>query len=478
MFKEKLNGMEGLTFNDVLILPARSEVEPNQISLNTRFSKNISLNIPIVSSPMDTVTEFKMAISMARSGGIGILHRNMSIEKQVKMVYAIKRSDEFIIRKTITASPDDSVSHILSLMRSENVSGIPILKDNKLLGIVSTRDIRGISGSKLASEVMTKDVIAAKENVTVDEAFKKMYDSKIERLPIINDKNEFIGMVTMHNIMEREKYTDAVRDIEGRLLVGAAIGPYDLERAKKLDAESVDIIVIDCAHAHNMNVIKSAKNIKDNISADLVVGNIATAEAAEDLVDFADGLRVGIGPGSICTTRIVTGVGVPQLTAIATVSDLAKRYNVPIIADGGIRFSGDIAKAIAAGADTVMLGNLLAGTKESPGREVTIKGRLYKSYRGMGSLGVMGGTDRYSQVGQTKFVPEGVEGVVPFKGSVEDVLFQLTGGLKSAMGYVGAKDIESMQRKARFMKITNNSILESHPHDILITDEAPNYPLY
>ncbi|HIH40399.1 MAG TPA: IMP dehydrogenase [Halobacteria archaeon] len=479
MFKEKLsNGMDGLTFNDVLIVPNRSEVEPNQISLNTRLSKNISLNIPIVSSPMDTVTESEMAVSMARNGGIGILHRNMSIERQVKEVYAVKRSDEFIIRRTITASPDNTVSHILNLMRTENVSGIPIIKDKKLLGIVSTRDIRGISGSKLAEEVMTKDVITAKEDISVDKAFKKMYDSKIERLPIVNEKNEFVGMITMHNIMEREKYADAVRDSEGRLIVGAAIGPYDLERAKKIDAEKVDVIVVDCAHAHNLNVIKSAKKIKENISADMIVGNIATASAAEDLVDFVDGLRVGIGPGSICTTRIVTGVGVPQLTAVADVADVAKRYNVPVMADGGIKFSGDIAKAIAAGADTVMLGNLLAGAKESPGREVTIKSRLYKSYRGMGSLGAMSGTDRYSQAGRTKFVPEGVEGVVPYKGSVEDILFQLTGGLKSAMGYVGAKNIESMQERAKFMKITNNGIIESHPHDILITDEAPNYPLH
>jgi len=478
MFKEKLNGMDGLTFNDVLVLPNRSEVEPDQISLNTRLSKNVSLNIPIVSSPMDTVTEFEMAISMARNGGIGILHRNMSIEKQVKEVYTVKRSDEFIIKKTITASADDSVSYILNLMRSENVSGIPILKDKKLLGIVSTRDIRGIPGSKLAEEVMTKDVITAKEDITVDDAFKKMYDSKIERLPIVNDKNEFIGMITMHNIMKREKYADAVRDKEGRLIVGAAIGPYDLERAKKLDAESVDVIVVDCAHAHNMNVIKSAKKIKENICADIIVGNIATAAAAEDLVDFVDGLRVGIGPGSICTTRIVTGVGVPQLTAVADVADIAKKYNVPVIADGGIKFSGDIAKAIAAGADTVMLGNLLAGAKESPGREVTIKGRLYKSYRGMGSLGAINGTDRYSQVERTKSVPEGVEGIVPYKGYVEDILFQLTGGLRSSMGYVGAKDIEGMHQRARFMKITDNGITESHPHDILITDEAPNYPLH
>lgn len=479
MFKEKLlDGLDGLTFNDVLIIPNRSEVEPNQISVNTRLSKNISLNIPIVSSPMDTVTEAEMAIAMARYGGIGILHRNVSIERQVKEVYAVKRSDEFIIRNTITASPEDSVSHILNLMRSENISGIPIIKNKKLLGIVSIRDIRGVSGSKRAEEVMTKDVVTAKEDITVDKAFKKMYESKIERLPIVNDKNEYVGMITMYNIMAREKYADAVRDSEGRLLVGAAIGPYDLERAKKLDAENVDVIVVDCAHAHNMNVIKSAKNIKENICADMIVGNIATAAAAEDLVDFVDGLRVGIGPGSICTTRIVTGVGVPQLTAVSDVADVANRYNVPVMADGGIKFSGDIAKAIAAGADTVMLGNLLAGAKESPGREVTIKGRLYKSYRGMGSLGAISGTDRYSQTGRTKSVPEGVEGIVPYKGSVEDILFQLTGGLRSAMGYVGADNIERMQERARFMKITNNGIVESHPHDILITDEAPNYPLH
>lgn len=478
MFIEKLDVRLGITFDDVLILPNRSEVEPNQINLDTKVSKNVRLKIPIVSSSMDTVTESKMAIAMAWNGGLGVIHRNMSMERQLEEVYEVKSSDELITRKMITTSPKEPTSLISDLMESENIGGIPVVDGKRLLGIVSKRDVRGVSGDKPVKEIMTKGVITAREDTTDEEAFEKMYDGRVERLPVVNEKDELIGMITMHNIIERKKYLTAARDDEDRLVVGAAIGPFDMERAKRLDGEKTDVIVIDCAHAHNINVIKSAKKIKENVSADLIVGNIATADAAEELVDFVDGVRVGIGPGSICTTRVIAGVGVPQLTAVAGITEVARRYGVPVIADGGIRYSGDIAKAISVGANCVMLGNLLAGTEESPGKPVTIKGRMYKQYRGMGSLGVMGETDRYASIGGTKFVPEGVEGAVPYRGPLSDIIFQLAGGLKSSMGYVGASNIEEMQEKARLIRITQNGAVESHPHDILITDEAPNYPYH
>ncbi|WRQ72959.1 MAG: IMP dehydrogenase [Methanosarcinales archaeon Met12] len=514
MFVDKLNVPSGITFDDVLLLPCKSNVEPDQVDVTSRMSKNVSLNIPIVSAAMDTVTEADMAIAMAHEGGIGVIHRNMSRERQVNEIREVKRADELLVRDVVTIAPNTSVQAVWHLMTKEKVSGIPVvgiskrlptpskssdlvgvevplpkeLSDGKLIGIVSRRDIRPIVESnptKKVEKVMTKDLITGHEGIPLDDALERMYEHKIERLPIVDKKGNLKGMISMQDILHRHQHPRAIRDEEGRLMVAAAVGPFDVERAVALDAAGADVLVVDCAHAHNMNVVNSAKVIKKKVGADVVVGNIATAEAAEELVGFVDGIKVGVGPGSICTTRIVTGVGVPQLTAIASVVDVARKHKVPVIADGGMKYSGDIAKAIAVGANSVMVGNLIAGTDEAPGRTMTIKGRRYKQYRGMGSLGAMSGgesSDRYFQekrggLGSTKFVPEGVEGAIPYSGTVKDVTHQLVGGLKSAMGYIGAQNIGEMHKKARFIKITPSGYKEGHPHDVLITDEAPNYPI-
>ncbi|WP_174591748.1 IMP dehydrogenase [Methanocella conradii] len=487
MFLKKLDAPLGITFDDVLLVPSKSYVEPDHTDVKTRFSKNISLSIPIVSAAMDTVTEAEMAIAIAREGGIGVIHRNMPRDMQVEEVKKVKRGEEVIIRDVVTASPSQTIGSVWKIMMEQSISGIPIIDDGKLVGIISRRDIRPIVKSepnKKIVEVMTRDVVTASEDVKVDEAIDIMYEHKVERLPIINEKGGLVGIISMQNILERRQYPNANKNGSDQLRVAAAVGPFDVERALALDKAGVDAICVDCAHAHNMRVVESARRIKKMVSADVVVGNIATAEACEELVGFADGVKVGVGPGSICTTRIVAGVGVPQLTAIASAVDVAREAGMPVIADGGIRYSGDIAKAIAAGADCVMLGNLLAGTKEAPGRLITIKGRKYKQYRGMGSLGAMAGgecSDRYFQesheIGKTKFVPEGVEGAIPYRGTVSDTVYQLIGGLRSSMGYCGAATIKEMQEKARFIRVTPSGMTESHPHDIMITDEAPNYPL-
>ncbi|MDI6639450.1 MAG: IMP dehydrogenase [Methanocellales archaeon] len=480
MFTKKLDAPMGITFDDVLLLPNESRVEPDQADVTSRVSRDVSLNIPIVSAAMDTVTEANMAIAMAREGGIGVIHRNMSKEQQVNEVHEVKRADELLVREVVTVTPDCSVKAVWRLMMEEDVGGVPVV-DKKLVGIVSRRDVLPIVESdptKEVKEVMTRDLITAYENVSLEEALDKMYEHKVERLPVVDEKGSLKGIITMQNILQRRQYPMASRDENDRLIVAAAVGPFDVERAVALDKAGANVLMIDCAHAHNMNVVDSARMIKKKVKADVVVGNIATAEAAEELVDFVDGIKVGVGPGSICITRVVAGVGVPQLTAIAEVADVASKHDIPVIADGGIRYSGDIAKAIAIGADVVMLGNLLAGTDEAPGRTITIKGRRYKQYRGMGSLGVMSGgecVDRY--LGKTKFVPEGVEGAIPYSGTVGDTLYQLVGGLRSSMGYVGAQSIEELHKKARFIRITPSGYYESHPHDVLITDETPNYPI-
>ena len=479
MYSDILKYGEGLTFDDVLLIPLKSSVEPNEVDLTSRFSKNISLNIPIVSAAMDTVTEVEMAIAMAREGGIGVIHRNMSVEKQVSIVKDVKRADEVVIKDVVTVTPDMPVNKVWEKMKEHGISGIPVVQD-KLVGIVSKRDILPALETNPeipVREVMTTDLITGESSISLEEALEKMYEYKIERLPVVDRTGKLMGIITMQDILARKEFPMANRDDDGQLRVAAAVGPFDVERAKKLDSAGVDVVVVDCAHAHNENVIKSAEKIRKEISCDLVVGNIATREAAEDLIDISDGLKVGVGPGSICTTRIVAGVGVPQLTAVASVAQVAEKKDIPIIADGGIRYSGDIAKAIGAGADCVMIGNLLAGTDESPGRTIVIKGRKYKQYRGMGSLGAMSGvSDRYFQApGKSKFVPEGIEGATPYRGKVRDVLFQLVGGLRSSMGYVGAKNIEEMKKKARFIRITQAGMVESHPHNVMITDEAPNY---
>lgn len=490
MFSKKLKtAPEGYTFDDFLLVPSKSSVEPKDVDTQTRISRNFSIKIPIVSSAMDTVTEADMAIALAHEGGLGVIHRNMSINEQVEEVRKVKRSGDLTIRDVITTKPDASLREVHEMMDEEEISGLPVVQNGQLIGIISRRDIKPIINSdpqKKVREIMTEDVVTISESTTPEEALDIAYENKVERLPVVK-KNHIVGIVTIRDILELKKFPNASRDKTGRFMVAAATGPFDLERAMALDDAGADIIAVDCAHAHKPNIIKFSKTIKENIEADLVVGNIATREAAEDLMaGDVDGIKVGIGPGSICTTRIIAGVGVPQLTAISDVADVAKEYDVPVIGDGGLRFSGDVAKAIAVGADTVMLGSLLAGTHESPGDVVIMNGRKFKQYRGMGSLGAMtggagAGTDRYFQevkgpMKHAKLVPEGVEGVVPYKGMANEILFQLIGGLKASMGYCGANNIKEMQEKSRFVRITSSGMKESHPHDLLITNESPNYP--
>lgn len=490
MYSKKLKESElGFTYDDFLLVPNASYIEAKDVDTTARVSKNFKLNIPIISSAMDTVTESDMAIALAQEGGIGVIHRNMTLEQQVKEVKKVKMSGDLTITDVVTITPNSSIATVKHIMDEEEVSGLPVIEDEKLVGIISKRDIKPFlnnDNDKKVEDIMTSDVVTIEEPITPSEALDLAYDNKVERLPVIRD-GKLAGIVTIRDILNHKKFPNAARDKKGRFLVAAANGPFDLERAMALDQAGADILAVDCAHAHNMNVVKFAETMKDNIDADLIMGNIATAEAAEDLIaQGIDGLKVGIGPGSMCTTRIIAGVGVPQLTAISNVADVASEYDVPVIADGGLRYSGDIAKAMGAGADLVMLGNLLASTYESPGDVVVMNGRKYKQYRGMGSMGAMtggfgGGADRYFQeikghMKHSKLVPEGVEGAVPYKGTVNEVVFQLVGGLKASMGYCGAKDIETMKKVARFVRITSSGIKESHPHDLMITNESPNYP--
>ncbi len=480
MYSEKFTKAEkGYTFDDVLLVPNASRVEPDKVSTYTFLSRNIKLNIPIVSSPMDTVTESEMAISMAREGGIGIIHRNNKREIQAEMVRKVKREESLIIRDLYTVTPDTSIPEALKIMKDRKIAGLPVVEGKKLVGILTNRDIRFLKNNpKLVREIMTKNVISASDNTSIDEALEIMAEKKIEKLPLVDSKGDLVGLITAKDILKRQQFPNAVRDKQGKLLVGAAVGPFDLERAKMLQDAGADVIVVDSAHGHNLNLIESVKKMRKILDIDLIVGNIATREAAEDLIAAeVDGLRTGIGPGSICTTRIVAGVGVPQLTAVSYTAEIAEKHGIPVIADGGIRYSGDIVKALAAGASTVMLGSLLAGTDEAPGNEINVSGRRYKSYRGMGSLGAIlsGENDRYGKIGTNKFVPEGVEGAVPYKGRVSDTIYQLIGGLKSGMGYVGASNIEELRKNSKFIIITAAGMTESHPHDILIIAEAPNY---
>lgn len=490
MFSEKLKtAPEGYTFDDFLLVPGSSSVNPKDVITKSKVSINFELNIPLVSSAMDTVTEADMAIALAQEGGLGVIHRNMTIKEEIDEVKKVKRSGDLTIRDVIITSPQASIFEASKVMDEAGISGLPVVREGKLIGIISRRDIEPIlnsDGQKRVKDVMTEEVVTISELTTPNEALDIAYENKVERLPVVK-KNKIVGIVTIKDILELKKYPYASRDENGRFLVAAATGPYDLERAMALDKAGADIIIIDCAHAHKPSIVDFAKTIKKNIEADLVMGNIATAAAALDLMAAeVDGLKVGIGPGSICTTRIIAGVGVPQLTAISDVADVAREYDVPVIADGGLRYSGDIAKAIAVGADTVMMGSLLAGTQESPGEVVIMNGRKFKQYRGMGSLGAMtggegAGTDRYFQevkgpMKHAKLVPEGVEGVVPYKGVVNEILFQLIGGLKASMGYCGANNVKEMREKAKLIKITSSGMAESHPHDLLITNESPNYP--
>jgi IMP dehydrogenase len=491
MFSEKVqNAPMGYTFDDFLLVPNASWVEAKQVDTKIQLSKNIKLNIPILSAAMDTVSESELAIALAQEGGIGVIHRNMTAEMEIEEVKKVKSAEEITIRDVVTVTPDSDIKTVQDIMENESISGLPVIEDEKIVGIISKRDVKPMLRSgvnKKVNEIMTSDVVTIEETITPEEALDIAYENKVERLPVVRD-GKLVGIVTIRDILNHSQHPNAARDKNGKLLVAAAAGPFDLERAIALDEAGADIISIDCAHAHNMNVVKFVETMKDNIDAELCVGNIATAAAAEDLIAHgADALKVGIGPGSMCTTRIVAGVGVPQITAISEVADVAHDEGIPVIGDGGLRYSGDVAKAIGAGADAVMLGNLLAGTYESPGDVVVMNGRKYKTYRGMGSMGAMtggfgGGADRYFQevkgpMKHSKLVPEGVEGAVPYKGKVSEVIFQLIGGLKASMGYCGAKDINAMQEKAKFVRITAGGLKESHPHDLLITNESPNYPL-
>ncbi|MFB6303218.1 MAG: IMP dehydrogenase [Haloferacaceae archaeon] len=485
-FSEKLRVPEALTFDDVLLRPKESNIEPDEADVSTRVSRNVRLNTPVLSAAMDTVTEADMAIAMAHEGGLGVLHRNMPVEAMVAEIEQVKRADELVIGRenVVTADPDQTVSEVDEMMDQEGISGAPVVdEDDRVLGIISATDVRPYIEVGERDEVrraMTDEVFTAGEDVTAREALELMYDHKIERVPIVDEENRLVGLVTMQDILERREHEHAVRDEEGRLRLGVAVGPFEDDRATAADEAGADVLFIDCAHAHNRNVIESAREIGTTVDADVVVGNVGTRQAAADVVGFADGIKVGIGPGSICTTRVVTGAGMPQITAIAEVADVAAREDVPVIADGGIRYSGDAIKAIAAGADAVMLGSYFAGTDEAPGRVITMNGKRYKQYRGMGSVGAMrsGGGERYLKEEpeeNEEFVPEGVEAATPYKGPLAGELHQLVGGMKSGMGYVGAATIPSFKQRSEFVRVSQAGQTEGHPHDVTITDEAPNY---
>ncbi len=475
---------DAFTFDDVLLLPGRSDVLPKEVSVATQLTKKIRLNAPIMSAGMDTVTESKMAIAMAREGGIGIIHKNMTIQEQALEVDKVKRSEHGVITDPFYLSPNHRVSDALELMERYHISGVPITDESgKLVGIITNRDIRfEQETAKKISEVMTKDrLVTGKMGISMKDALEEMRKYKIEKLPLVDDAGYLTGLITIKDIEKAEKYPNSAKDSTGRLLAGAAVGVTKdaLERIEALKRVKVDVIVVDTAHGHSVGVLDAVRRYKSEFpELQIIAGNVATPEGTVDLIRAgADAVKVGIGPGSICTTRVVTGVGCPQVTAIMRCAEAAKEFGVPIIADGGIKYSGDITKALAAGASVIMAGSLFAGTEESPGEEVLYEGRRYKEYRGMGSLGAMdaGSKDRYFQEDVKKYVPEGVEGRIHYSGPLGDVVYQLLGGLKSGMGYVGAKDIPALQELAKFVKITSASLIENHPHDITITKESPNY---
>lgn len=475
---------EGLTFDDVLLLPCKSDVLPKEVKTYTQLTKKIKLNIPLMSAGMDTVTEARMAIAMAREGGIGIIHKNMTIEEQALEVDKVKRSEHGIITDPFYLSPIHIVSDALELMERYHISGVPITnQDGKLVGIITNRDIRFEKDtSKLIDEVMTKDdLVTATQDISMDEALEIMKEHKIEKLPLVDENFMLSGLITIKDIEKSIQYPNSAKDSSGRLLAGAAVGVTEdmMERVDALVKAKVDVIVVDTAHGHSQGVLKAVKRIKTEYpDLQVIAGNVATGEATLDLIKAgADAVKVGIGPGSICTTRVVTGIGVPQITAILNCVEVAKEYEIPIIADGGVKYSGDITKALATGANVVMIGSLFAGTSESPGEEELYEGRRFKVYRGMGSMGAMqaGSRDRYFQEDTKKLVPEGVEGRVPYRGPLGDVIYQLMGGLRSGMGYVGAKNLLELHKNAKFVKISGAGLTENHPHDIHITKEAPNY---
>ena len=478
---------QGLTFDDVLLIPAKSDVLPHEVEITTRLTRNIPLSLPICSAAMDTVTEAGLAIALAREGGMGVIHRNFTVEEQANEVDRVKRSESGMIVKPIHLPPDRLISEALEMMARFHISGIPVTQDGKLVGILTNRDLKYEEDlSQKIGDVMTKDnLVTTQEGITLDEAKKILHQNRIEKLPVVDENFMLKGLITIKDIDKIRMYPNACKDETGRLRVAAALGPgADIEeRAAALIEAHVDVLVIDTAHGHSTSVLKAVERLKANHSdMDLIAGNVVTAEATEDLIKAgADAVKVGVGPSSICTTRVVAGVGVPQITAIFECAEAAEKYDVPIIADGGIRYSGDIAKAIGAGASSVMIGSLFAGTEESPGQAIIYQGRSYKLHRGMGSLGAMrkrGGRERYFQFSEEaveKMVPEGIEGRVPFKGSLSSYVYQLVGGLRHGMGYCGAKNIQELRTKAQFIRATGAGIKESHPHDITITEEAPNY---
>jgi IMP dehydrogenase len=474
---------EGITFDDVLLIPAESDFVPSQADTRTQLTDNITINIPIVSAAMDTVTESALAIALAQEGGIGIIHKNLSVEAQKREVAKVKRSEHGVILDPVTLSPAQPVRRAQELMNEQNVSGIPIVEGKKLVGILTRRDLKFLKDYDVEiSSVMTKNnLVTGPAGTTLEQAKETLQEHKVEKLLLVNGDDELAGLITMRDIDRVQQYPIAARDRRGRLLVGAAVSVHEYERIEALIAADVDIIVVDTAHGHSQNVIDTLKKIKSKYDIDVIAGNIATTEAAQDLIEAgANAVKVGIGPGAICTTRVISGVGMPQVSAIINCVKVAQKHNIPVIADGGIRQSGDISKAIAAGASSVMIGSLFAGLKESPGQLVIYKGRQFKEYRGMGSLGAMvkGSAERYGQSSSTersKLVPEGVEGRVPYRGTLSDFVYQLVGGLRAGMGYCGARNIGELRENSRFVRISAASVSESHPHDIQITKEAPNY---
>ena len=481
---------EALTFDDVLLMPAKSRILPGEADLRTRFSRNVPLNIPLSSAAMDTVTKAQLAIALAGQGGIGIIHRNLSIEAQVAEVEKVKRSEAGMIVDPVTMRPQDRIRDALEVMDRHKISGVPIIdKKGKLLGILTNRDLRFETNLDLpVSQLMTKEnLVTVRQGISMEKAKKTLHEHRIEKLLVVDKNNQLKGLITIKDIMKVISYPDAAKDSYGRLRVGAAVGAGGdfLERASELEKAKVDVIVMDTAHGHTSRVLKAVRELKKKLKkVDLVVGNIASGEAVRELGDLGvDGVKVGMGPGSICTTRVVTGAGVPQITAIMNTAKVARKMKLPLIADGGIKYSGDISKALAAGADCVMAGNLFAGTDESPGELVFYQNRSYKTYRGMGSLGAMGegGADRYGHDDTTdverKVVPEGIEGRVPYKGSMEDLIPVLMGGVRAGMGYCGVKNIQELSTKTRLIRVSNLGLRESHVHDVIVTKEAPNYRL-
>jgi IMP dehydrogenase len=486
-YNEKF-GKEGLTFDDVLLMPAESSVLPKEVQTSTTLTREISLSIPLISSAMDTVTEARLAIALAREGGIGVIHYNLSIQDQVTEVDKVKRSESGMIVEPVTLQPDDSVADALELMKTYHISGVPITDDHgKLVGILTNRDLRfgGDTTQPIANLMTSTGLVTVPVGTTLEEAKELLYQHKIEKLPVVDGGGYLKGLITVKDIQKRIQFPNATKDPHGRLRVAAAVGAGDaeFERAQALIEEEVDCLFIDSSHGHSHGVLEMVRRIKSRYTIPVVAGNVATAEGTEALIAAgADAVKVGIGPGSICTTRVVAGTGVPQITAIYDCAMMASRYGIPIIADGGVQYSGDFAKAIAAGANTVMIGSLLAGTDESPGEVIIHRGERFKEYRGMGSIGAMKARSfsrgRYFQTevdNATKLVPEGIEGRVPYKGPVTNIIYQLVGGLRQAMGYCGAEDIEAMKTRTRFIRITGAGLRESHPHDIIITHESPNY---